>query len=80
MNIETLIKRLGMFKANASLIMTADEVQQHIDLLESQQKTIEDMKQKTINLENNSKGWIKVSKIQISMIEELIKEKNELKQ
>ncbi len=44
MNIETLIKRLEMFKGNASLIMTADEVQQHIDLLEFQQKTIEGLR------------------------------------
>ncbi len=34
MTTEKLIERLKMFKGNAALIMTASEVQLHIDLLE----------------------------------------------
>ncbi len=71
MNIETLIERLKMFKGNASLIMTADEVQQHIDFIESQQKTIEDMKTRESFLEAVIEGWEVNSSKNFELIEKL---------
>ncbi len=51
-----------------------------LSFIESQQKTIEDMKQRELYLESTLEGWSKLSKTQISMIEELIEEKDKLKQ